>query len=89
MKLYAYYCIHCQRHFLGKGNLQAAKHHMRKAHNKRGTSANILFTTIEIMQDKFDMNRFYLVDFEGTIEVCYTTVAYVKDDESKALDTEK
>jgi hypothetical protein len=89
MKLYAYYCIHCHRHFIGKGNVQAAKRHMREAHNRRGTSANIRINALEIRQDKFDIDRFYLVDFDGIIEVCYTPVAYVNEDESDTAFTEE
>ena len=57
----AFYCIHCNRHFLGKGRHEAVEAHMRDVHHKRPLvtpGGNIRVTEID------------LAVFNGVIEVC-------------------
>lgn len=54
---------------------------MREAHDRQGTRRNIRVISIEVRQHNIFEDTVDLVDFEGTVEACYTPVDYVEGDD--------
>jgi hypothetical protein len=69
----AFYCIHCQRYFIGNAARKAIRTHMIEAHGKKGVygvRGNIRRVPIEVEENR--MLGLSIPNFDGIIEVVNT-----------------
>ena len=72
MHFFAYYCIHCQRHFIGKFAQPAIRRHIRSAHGKQAICSprgNIRHCYIEVQEYSDSNGSLYFPDWDGSLKI--------------------